>query len=244
MNKKGIYKIIFASIIVSKIFAGLLYILLFYGYFNMFLIMDFIFLPFIFFIAQFRRKKRAWNYNSSFWSTLFSTTFVVGAAMIIATVLLACFSGVYLISDNTMAHFLTYNILFMLSTFFAQWDSHRKQKGGVYRSSSEGSSNSSGASYYSNQLNNVEKDLAEAEISGNYDEVRNLTAERDDIQREIDYIQHEEELNKHNKELKNADEEYINAQILGDTNAMYETNEKQLKAIKDRNGQSSKYFNQ
>ncbi|MED4284847.1 hypothetical protein P4679_23270 [Priestia megaterium] len=244
MNKKSIYKIIFASVIVSKIFAGLLYILLFYGYFEMFLIMDFIFLPFIFFIAEFRREKRAWDYNVSFWNTLFSTAFVAGAAMIIATVLLACFSGVYIMSDNTMAHFLTYNIIFMLSTLFAQWNAHRKQKGGVYNASSGRSSYNSRSSYYSNQLSTIEKDLNEAEISGNYDEVRALSAEKDDIQREIDHIHFEESLNKHNKELNNAEEEYNEAEMLKDPALMYEANQKQLEVLKDRNNQNGNYFNQ
>jgi len=244
MNKKGIYKIIFASVIVSKIFAGLLYILLFYGYIEMFLIMDFLFLPFFFFIAEFRREKRAWNYNTSFWSTLFTTTFIVGAAMIIATVLLACSSGVYIMSDNTLAYFLTYNIIFILSTFFAQWDSHRKQKGGVYRASSGSSSYSGGSSYYSKQLSNIEKDLNEAEISGNYDEVRALSAEKDDIQREIDHIQFEESSNKHNKELKIAEEEYNEAEMLKDSTLMYEANQKQLEVLKNRNNQNGNYFNQ
>ena len=244
MERKNIYNVVFISIIASKIFAGLFYFLLFYGYFYTFLIMDFIFLPIIYFIAEFRRESRAWRYKSSLWNTFFSTVFVVGAAMIIATTLLACFSGVYIISDNTLAHFLTYNIIFMLSTLFAQWDSNREPKDGVYRASSGGSSYSADTSYYSNQLNNVEKDLNEAEVSGNYNGVRNLTTERDDILKEIDHIQYQEKLNRHNKEFKNAEEEYIEAEMLGDATAMYETNQKQLESVKERIGQRDSYFNQ
>ncbi|WP_456364309.1 hypothetical protein [Priestia aryabhattai] len=147
MKIKGAYNIIFTSVIVSKIFSGLFYILLFYGYFYMFLIMDFIFLPIFFFIAHFRREKRTRSYHSSFWNILLSTIIVASVALVIATALLICLSRVYLINTNTTVHFLTYNIIFMISAFLAQRTSYQKHKNRATIELPKDSNNSKGATY-------------------------------------------------------------------------------------------------
>jgi hypothetical protein len=54
---------------------------------------------------------------------------------------------------------------------------------------------------------------------------------------------YQEKLNRHNKEFKNTEEEYIEAEMLGDATAMYETNQKQLESVKERIGQRDSYFN-